>query len=522
MRITRRTLLKAAASATVALPSVRSFAFIPDSPSPRLIAEAALKAARDGGASYADVRLVRRRSEYFSTRDEHLNGSGGQESFGLGVRVLKGGAWGFAGTPLVTLEGAKAAAGRALAIAAASAAVLKRPVQLAPEPAWQDSWQTPIVKDPFRVPVARKVALLTESAKAALAVNGVKTVRGYVDYGVEEKSFFSSEGAAIEQMIFRIDGGYSLTAVDEAKGDFESRSHRLPPRAAGWEHLEEGRLVEDAPALAREVVEKLKADSPKPGPHDLILDPGNLYLTIHETVGHTTELDRVLGYEANYAGTSFARVEDLGKLRFGPPMMHVWADKTIPQGLATCGYDDDGARTRRWDLIRDGVLVGFQTERDQLGLPGFEATGNTACSYADSWASVPFQRMPNISLAAGEKPLSLDQLIAGTREGILIQGSGSWSIDHQRRNFQFGGDHFWEIKDGKRNRPLRHVAYQGNTLEFWSRLDAICDASEWQLHGAMGDGKGEPGQANAVSHGCAPARFRQIRVLDVSRGGGES
>jgi TldD protein len=198
--------------------------------------------------------------------------------------------------------------------------------------------------------------------------------------------------------------------------------------------------------------------------------------------------------------------------------MHVYADKTTPGGLATCAWDDDGCATRRWDLIREGVLVGFQTERDQAGLPGFSATGNTACSYAESWGAIPFQRMPNVSLAPGDQPLSLEELIKKTDRGILVQGIGSWSIDHQRKNFQFGGDMFWQIEKGQRVRPLRHVAYQGNTLEFWSKLDAICDEREWRLYGTLWDGKGEPGQSNAVSHGGAPARFRQVRVLDVSGG----
>jgi TldD protein len=522
MRFSRRSFLKTAASASLLLPSTRAFSFVPDNPPPKSIADAALKAAKAGGASYADVRLVRRRNEYLSTRDDHLTGVYGDDSFGLGVRVLKNGAWGFAGTPTVSVEAAKTAAERALVIAAANATVLSQPVQLAPEPAHEDSWQTPIQKDPFRVPVTHKVSLLTDAAKIALAVPGIKSVEGYLESGIEEKAFFCSEGSNIEQMIYRVAGGYTLTAVDEKKGEFESRRHPMPPRQAGFEHIEQARLVEDAEMLAKEVVDKLKADSPKPGPRDLILDSGNLFLTIHESIGHTTELDRILGYEANFAGTSFAKVEDAGKLRFGPEKMHVYADKTTPGGLATCGYDDDGAKTRQWDLIRNGVLVGFQTERDQQGLPGFDATGNTASSYADSWASVPFQRMPNVSLAPGDKPLSLEQLVASTQDGILIHGNGSWSIDHQRRNFQFGGDYFWEIKNGKRQRPLRNVAYQATTLDFWSKLDAICDSSEWKLYGAMQDGKGEPGQANAVSHGCSPSRFKQVRILDISRGGGES
>ncbi|HME90106.1 MAG TPA: TldD/PmbA family protein, partial [Myxococcaceae bacterium] len=255
---------------------------------------------------------------------------------------------------------------------------------------------------------------------------------------------------------------------------------------------------------------------PAAGPRDLVLDSSHLWLTIHESIGHSTELDRVLGYEANMAGTSFATTDKLGALRYGGPNMTIYADRTTPGGLATCGYDDDGVSTQRWDLIKDGVLISYQTVRDQLGLPGFTGNRSSGCSYADSWASVPFQRMPNVSLAPGKAPLNLAQLIQSTQEGIYIQGTGSYSIDHQRKNFQFGGDFFWEIKNGKLTRPLRDVAYQSNTLEFWPKMDAICDASEWRMYGSLFDGKGEPGQANPVSHGCAPARFRQVAVLDVS------
>src|SRR6266851_2369181 len=458
MTITRRELLAGA----VLLPAARALAWVPERPRPRDVADAALLAAMQAGATYADVRLVRQRRQNLATRDDHLTSISDTESYGLGVRVLKGGTWGFAAAPEISPGSASA--------------------------------------------LARK------AAKAA--VPQVRAVTGFFRLAIEEKAFFSSEGSAIEQMITRTGGGYTVTAVEEGRG-FETRSTLLPPRGAGFEHVERAGFVEQAPRIAREALDKLRADRVKPGPRDLVLDPSHLWLTIHESLGHSTELDRVLGYEANFAGTSFATADQLGKLRYGGPLMHVTADRVEPGGLATCGYDDDGVATQRFDLIRDGVLVAFQTVRDQAGLPGFGGPRSSGCSYADSWASVPFQRMPNVSLMPGKAPLTFDELIAQTQDGIYIVGDGSYSIDHQRKNFQFGGDFFWQIANGKLARPLRKVAYQSNTPEFWSSMDAVCDAREWRLYGAFDDAKGEPVQLNPVSHGCPPARFRGVRVIDA-------
>src|SRR6266849_5363162 len=508
MTITRRELLAGAAL----LPAARALAWVPERPRPRDVADAALLAAMQAGATYADVRLVRQRRQNLATRDDHLTSISDTESYGLGVRVLKAGTWGFAAAPEITAGSASALARKAVQIAEANAALERRPVQLAPEPPHEDSWEAPIEKDPLRVPVKTKVALLVEAAKAA--VPQVRAVMGFFRLAIEEKAFFSSEGSAIEQMITRTGGGYTVTAVEEGRG-FETRRTLLPPRGAGFEHVERAGFVEQAPRIAREALDKLRADRVKPGPRDLVLDPSHLWLTIHESLGHSTELDRVLGYEANFAGTSFATADQLGKLRYGGPLMHVTADRVEPGGLATCGYDDDGVATQRFDLIREGVLVAFQTVRDQTGLPGFGGPRSSGCSYADSWASVPFQRMPNVSLMAGKAPLTFDELITQTQDGIYIVGDGSYSIDHQRKNFQFGGDFFWQIANGKLARPLRKVAYQSNTPEFWSSMDAVCDAREWRLYGAFDDAKGEPVQLNPVSHGCPPARFRGVRVIDA-------
>jgi TldD protein len=273
--------------------------------------------------------------------------------------------------------------------------------------------------------------------------------------------------------------------------------------------------MDDARQAGEDAVAKLSAPSVAPGKRDLILEPSHLWLTIHESIGHPTELDRALGMEANYAGTSFLTPDKLGSFRVGSELVSFVADKTQPGALATCGYDDDGVKTAEWYLVKGGIFVDYQITRDQAHLVGKKAS--YGCSYAQSWRDVPFQRMPNVSLVPGEKPLSLAQLISATEDAILIKGRGSYSIDHQRYNFQFGGQAFYEVKNGEVTGMLRDVAYQARTPDFWGACDAICDRSEYRLGGSFFDGKGEPSQSNAVSHGCAPARFRKINILNTAR-----
>jgi TldD protein len=382
-------------------------------------------------------------------------------------------------------------------------------------PANVDVWQTPLTKDPFKISLEDKAELLLAINREAMKVPGVKFATSQFTAIGEWKLLASTDGAYIEQEIVRLWPTYSVTAVDDKRGEFESRDHDLPPRQAGWEYVEAAPLVSDARRIGEEAVEKLKAASVAPGKRDLILEPSNLYLTIHESIGHSTELDRALGYEANAAGTSFATPDKRGKLRIGAPILTFFADKTTPGGLATCGYDDDGVATQKWNLVENGMFVGYQTTREQAGWIGERES--RGASYADSYGSVAFQRMANVSLAPGPKPRSLDELIAATDDGILISGRGSWSIDHQRFNFQFGGQLFWEVKRGKKVRMLRDVAYQANTIEFWNSCDAIGGPASWQLHGTLTDGKGEPVQFNSVSHGCPPARFKQVNILNTNR-----
>jgi TldD protein len=475
----------------------------------------ALAAARRAGASYADIRIVRRRHESVTTREDHLLDVKLDESYGLGVRVLRDGAWGFAASSRVEAREAERVAALAVDIARANASVRRQKVELARTEAHVDVWQTPLTKDPFKIPLTDKVELLLAINAAVMKVKGVKFCASHYAALGEWKLFASSDGANIEQSVTRLGPGYSATCVDDTTGEFVTRDHELQPQQAGWEYIEGSTLLADARRIGEEAVEKLKAASVQPGRRDLILAPTNLWLTIHESVGHPTELDRALGYEANFAGTSFATPDKLRKLRYAAPHVTLYADKTTPGGLATCGYDDDGVRTQRWDIVKDGLFVGYQTTREQAGWIGERASRGT--SYAQDYRSFPFQRMPNVSLAPGPRDLGVRDLIAATEDGIYITGNGSWSIDHQRYNFQFGGQMFYEVKKGRITRALKDVAYQATTVDFWNACDLLGGAREWLLGGSLHDGKGEPVQNNAVSHGCPPARFRQINILNTNQ-----
>ncbi|HKP63069.1 MAG TPA: TldD/PmbA family protein [Polyangiales bacterium] len=481
------------------------------------LVERALAQARKEGASYADVRVVRRRVESLSAREHQLLDLSFAEDYGLGVRVIVDGAWGFAATPRMAAEPVARAVSAAVALARADAKSRKRPVTLAPNPVHVDVWQTPLTKDPFQIPIEQKAELLLGVNAEALKVKGVGFARSDYYAIAEWKLLATSEGCYVQQQLTRVAPRFELTAVDAKRGDFETLLHPIAPRQAGWEYIEQANVRADARKLGEQLLEKLAAPSVQPGKRELVLAPSNLWLTIHESIGHPTELDRALGYEANFAGTSFATPDKLGKLRIAAPHLTFYADKTTPGGLATCGYDDDGVKTQRWDLVKDGVFVGYQTTRDQAGWIGEPASRGTC--YADSYASVPFQRMPNVSLAPGETPRTLEDLISGTEDGVLIIGDGTWSIDHQRFNFTFSGQLFWEIKAGKRTRMLRDVAYQANSIEFWNACERIGDRRGFRLGGAMYDGKGQPMQFNGVSHGCPPAYFRNIQLLNTSTRG---
>jgi TldD protein len=497
------------------------------------LADIALNTATKRGATYADVRIGRYFQQFVITREMRVQNLVNTESYGAGVRVLVDGCWGFMATDQLTPDAIAKAAGEAVAIAKANAKLQSEPVILAPQKGVGEvSWRTPIEKNAFEVPIAEKIALLMEVNQAAMK-NGADFVNSQMFAANQQKYFASTDGSYIDQDIHRIWPTFNVTAIDPKSGKFQTRRSISAPCGRGYEYLDakpSGKLagvttryttsydmIEDVTAAAQQARAKHAAKSVEPGQYDLVLDPSHLWLTIHESVGHATELDRVLGYEANYAGTSFATLDKWKSksFKYGSPIVNIVADKKQPGSLGAVGYDDEGVPTKKWDLIKDGILVDYQKTRDQAHIVG--QTESDGCSYADNWSSVQFQRMPNVSLQPGKTPLTPDEMIKNVEKGIYIIGDGSFSIDQQRYNFQFGGQLFYEIKNGAIVGPLRDVAYQSNTQEFWNSCSAICDERDYALGGAFNDGKGQPGQISSVSHGSATARFNKVNVINTAR-----
>ena len=498
------------------------------------LADVALNAAKSSGATYCDVRIGRYLRQFVVTREDKVQNVVNTESTGIGIRVIAKGSWGFAATSDLSNDAVAKATAQAVAIAKANARLRSEPVQLAPtKGVGEVSWKTPIVRNSMEVPIKDKVDLL-------LGVNAeaIKAGASYINSTLflvnEQKYFASTDGSYIDQDVHRIWAPMNVTAVDKTTGKFRSRQGLSAPRGMGFEYLDAkaadrvelpgGAVVyrnsydmkADAIAAAKQAKEKLTATSVKPGKYDLMLDPSHTWLTIHESVGHPTELDRVLGYEANYAGTSFATIDKLkDKFKYGSDKVTIVADKTQPGSLGAVAYDDEGVKTQKWDLIRDGVLVNYQVIRDQAHILGLKES--QGCCYADNWSSVQFQRMANVSLQPGKDKLTPAEMIKGIENGIYIVGEGSFSIDQQRYNAQFGGQLFYEIKNGKVTQPLEDVAYQIRTPEFWNSCVAVCDESDYRLGGSFFDGKGQPGQVSAVSHGSSTARFNGVNVINTAR-----
>ncbi|WP_405413974.1 TldD/PmbA family protein [Maribacter sp. Asnod1-A12] len=499
------------------------------------MADVALNTAKSLGATYADTRIGRYLNQYVFTREDKVQNVVNTESFGIGIRVIANGTWGFASTNSVTEDGIKKATEQAVAIAKANSKIQKEPVKLAPVNAYGEvSWKTPIKKDFKEVPVSEKVDLLL-SANAAALDNGANFVNSALFMVNEQKYFASTDGSYIDQDIHRLWPTLRVTAVDKAAGTFKTRENMSAPVGMGYEYLDgleseklEGPaglrlyrnsydMVEDATMAAKQAKEKLTAKSVDPGKYDLVLEPNHLGLTIHESVGHPLELDRVLGYEANYAGTSFASLDKLksGNFKYGSDIVNLVADKTQVGSLGAVGYDDEGVKAKKWDLVRNGVLTNFQAIRDQAHMIGEEESHG--CCYAQSWDDVQFQRMPNVSLVPGKEKYSISEMIKDVEKGIYIAGRGSYSIDQQRYNFQFGGTVFYEIKNGEIVGMLEDVAYQSNTQEFWNSCVKICDKDDYRLFGTFFDGKGQPSQVSAVSHGSSTARFNDVNVINTGR-----
>ena len=484
------------------------------------IANEALNAARKGGASYADARVGRYRRQSIATRERQVTGVSDSESYGLGVRTLVDGSWGFAATSTMTRDGAQRAAADAVAMSRAARIVRRHRVELAPVKPVTGTWMTPVRRDPIDVPLEEKIALLFATNEAALKVPTVRFASSSLSLLREVKTLLTTEGTNVTQTLIRVGPAFSATAID-GNGEFQAYDHELAPRGSGWEYVESLDMPGNAGLWAALAAEKVKAKSVDAGQYDLILDPTNLWLTIHESIGHPTELDRAIGEEANYAGTSFIAPPEkvIGQLRFGPDFMNIQADRTQEGSLSRVAWDDEGVPADQWLVIEKGIFKDYQTTREQVArirkLTGVERSHG--CSFAESWNRVQFQRMPNISLLPGERNIGLDDIVAATDRGIVIKNRGSWSIDHQRFNFQFSGQAFYEVRNGKIAGMLRDVAYQSNTPVFWNAMDMIGGPSSYWMGGSFNDGKGEPAQSSSVSHGCVPARFKNVTILNTRR-----
>jgi TldD protein len=472
----------------------------------RALCEEAVAAALAAGASYADARAIVRRSQLISTKNRRVDQVDDLESEGIGVRVLVDGAWGFACDRRLDNAGAEAAAAKAVAFAKAAPGGHSR--ELASVAPARGEFRTPVERDPFDVSVADKVALCLR-AEEALAHEDVKVTSASVRAQKEHKVFVSSEGASVEQEFVECGGGIDALAARDGVTQIRSypSAHGGSSSQAGWEYVEGLGLEREAPRVGEQAAALLRADACPSGITTVVIDAEQMALQVHESVGHPTELDRVYGTEAAYAGTSFVKPGDLGSLRYGSEHMNITADSTTPGGLGTFGFDDEGVAAAREPVVGGGILSGFLTSRETAARIG---SGSGGSMRADSWSRMPLVRMTNLHLEPGEG--SLDELIAGVDEGVFLQTNKSWSIDDKRLNFQFGTQIAWEIKGGKLGRMLRDATYTGQTPVFWGSLDAVAGPDEWKLHGLTNCGKGQPGQHAHVSHGASPARLRNVQV----------
>jgi TldD protein len=477
------------------------------------LAELALKRLAASGAEYGDIRIQDSSTEQVHGEDRRIASIRDVRDTGFGVRVLYHGAWGFAASSILSLEEVPRVADLAVDIAKGSASIAIEKIRLVPEPVHRDRVITPSRIDPFSVPLEKKTDLLLNSMEILHRQSGIARSSASLWARRDRKLFVSTEGAHVEFDLLAGQGECTATALHDSR--FASRSFNTPHLRKGYELIEEADLLREAARIAAQAVEKVKAPAVDAGQYDLVLDPEHLSLTIHESCGHPSELDRALGYEANYAGTSFLTADTRGTFCFGSPHVTLVADNVEPETLAATGYDDDGVACQRWDIVRDGLFVGYCTNREVAPMIGEERSRGS--NRADGWGNVPIVRIANIGLVPGAA--TLDQLIAGVKRGIYIEGHGSYSIDQRRYNFQFGGDAFWLIENGKRTHMLRDVIYHGITPEFWNSCDGVAERSFRGRYGFITCGKGQPGQSGWMTHAAPPARFRNVQVI---RGEGRS
>ena len=471
------------------------------------LAELALKRIRAARAEYGDIRILDSTTQVVHGEDRRIAAIRDMRDSGFGVRVLYHGAWGFAASSVMSLEEIPRVADLAVEIAKGSALLATERVQLAPEPVYVVSVVTPPRVDPFTVPLEEKANLLLETMEKLHAHAGVARSNTTLWARRDLKLFASTEGSRINFNLLAVHGDLEATAVHD--GRFASRGFNTPHLRTGYELITDANFLAEAPRVAAQAVEKVKAPPVEAGQYDLILDPEHLSLTMHESCGHPSELDRALGYEANYAGTSFLTPDKLGTYRYGSPHVNLVADNTEPETLAATGFDDDGVACQKWDIIQEGIFVGYCTNREVAPIIGQNRSRGS--NRADGWGSVPIVRIANIGLAPGQA--KLEDMIADIKRGIYIEGHGSFSIDQQRYNFQFGGDAFWLIENGKRTHMLRDVIYHGITPEFWGSCDAVADATHRQRYGFITCGKGQPAQSGWMTHAASHARIRKVSVI---------
>lgn len=473
------------------------------------LAERALNVAQLGGASYADVRIVRRERQEIAVKNGRVGKMSLDEDQGFGVRVVADGAWGFASSSLMTMAEVERVAALAVSIARASSLVREERVELGPPEVHVATYHTPTVRDPFAVSLEDKLALLLKADEAMRRVKGVRVSEANLEFLRETKLFASTEGSRIEQVLIESGAGLEATAVGD--GEVQKRSYPNSfgrhQGTAGYEFVEALDLAGHAQLIAEEAVALLTAPTCPSGEMTLIIGGSQLALQVHESCGHPTELDRVFGSEASYAGTSFLTPEKLGTFRYGSPVVNLTADATLPGGLGTFGYDDEGVPAQRTELVRDGIFVGYLTSRESAARLGLRSNG---AMRADGWNRTPIIRMTNVNLEPGTWALA--DLIADTDEGLFVETNKSWSIDDKRLNFQFGTEVAYEIKGGRLGRLFKNATYTGITPQFWGSCDAICGPAEWRIWGTANCGKGQPSQVAHVGHGTAPARFRNVRV----------
>lgn len=474
------------------------------------LTDRALNSASMLGATYADVRVVHRENQVIQAKNALIEGISQSVSRGFGVRVLVDGAWGFASSSVITPAEIGETTRQAIRIAQASARVRGRPVELGPPVAHVDTYTTPVEIDPFQVPLEDKTGVLIAATRKMQAVDGIVVAQASMECIREHKWFANSEGAFIEQTIIETGGGMECTSSGD--GDVQKRSYPNSfgrhQGTGGYEFIEAMDLPGHAQRTAEQAVALLTARQCPSGATTVILDGTQVALQIHESCGHPIELDRVFGTEAAYAGTSFLTTDKLGSFRYGSEHVNIAADATLPGGLGTFGYDDEGVPAQRTPIVREGIFVGYLTSRETAQQLGQEQSNGTM--RASGWNRIPLIRMTNVSLEPGD--WTLEDLIADTEEGIYMETNKSWSIDDKRLNFQFGTEIAWEIRDGKLGDMLKNATYTGITPEFWRSCDAVCGRSDWTLWGTPNCGKGQPPQIAHTGHGAAPARFRNVQV----------